>query len=213
MNTSEKQESKYLKLYHRLRQDITEGRYQYGERLPSKRALAESAGSSVITVEHSLTLLLEEGYIETRERSGCFVSYRAQDSFPVSEEAEDNAFGLQMPEKDGRDEAAEAVHFPFSLLAKTMRHVLLEHGEDILVKCPNSGLPALREAIAQYLRRSRGIQVEAEQIVIGSGAEYLYAMLTQMLGREKIYGLGFCVSEETASFPVSSAGPGRKFSM
>ena len=189
---AEKQESKYLRLYHRLRQDITEGRYQYGERLPSKRALAESAGSSVITVEHSLTLLLEEGYIETRERSGCFVSYRAQDSFPVSEEAEDNVFGLQVPETDGRDEAAgaaEAVHFPFPLLARTMRHVLLEHGEDILVKCPNSGLPALREAIAQYLRRSRGIQVEPEQIVIGSGAEYLYAMLTQMLGREKIYGL------------------------
>ncbi len=187
-----KQESKYLRLYHQLRQDITEGRYRYGEKLPSKRMLAAEGGSSVITVEHSLDLLMEEGYIESRERSGCFVSYRAEDSFPVSEGGEGNVGEPLLPEADGRDEAGRSeaeTGFPFSTLAKTMRHVLLEQSESILMKCPNSGLPALREAIAQYLRRSRGIQVEMEQIVIGSGAEYLYAMLAQMLGREKIYGL------------------------
>ena len=69
----------YLQLYHILREAITGGEYPYGARLPSKRTLADDAGVSVITVEHSFDLLVEEGYIEARERSGYFVSYQAAD--------------------------------------------------------------------------------------------------------------------------------------
>jgi GntR family transcriptional regulator/MocR family aminotransferase len=47
----------------------------------------------------------------------------------------------------------------------------------------------LREAIAQYLARSRRIMVSPEQIVIGSGSEYLYNLIVQMLGRERTFAL------------------------
>lgn len=52
---------------------------------PSKRLIASETGVSVITVEHALAILCDEGYLESRERSGFFVSFAAADCFPVSE--------------------------------------------------------------------------------------------------------------------------------
>ena len=83
----------------------------------------------------------------------------------------------------------EQEQFPFTVLAKTARKVLTEHGEKLLQRSPNSGTMFLREAIAQYLARSRRIIVSPEQIVIGSGSEYLYNLIVQMLGRERTFAL------------------------
>ena len=70
-----------------------------------------------------------------------------------------------------------------------MRRVLSDYAERILVKSPNSGCMELRQAIADYLARSRGIRIRPEQVIVGSGAEYLYGLVVQLLGRELIYGL------------------------
>lgn len=80
----------YLKIYEALRGDITSGAYALGGRVPSKRTMAEQTDTSVITVEHAYDLLIDEGYIEARERSGYFVCYRSEDAFPVGD-ASDNA--------------------------------------------------------------------------------------------------------------------------
>ena len=71
----------YIQLYEQLRQDIVKGILPYGSKLPSKRLLAEETEVSVITVEHTYSILCEEGYIESRERSGYFVVYRENDFF------------------------------------------------------------------------------------------------------------------------------------
>ena len=173
-------QSAYLQLYHQLRGDIVSGVYPNGKKLPSKRLLAEQTGVSVITVEHAYAILCDEGYLEPRERSGYFVSYSAADCFPVAEP--DSV--RQLP--SARDLADD---FPFSVLAKTMRRVLSEYGESILVKSPNNGCTELRKAIAAYLARGRGINVAPSQIVIGSGAEYLYGLIVQLLGRERVFAL------------------------
>lgn len=173
-------QSAYLQLYHQLRGDIVSGVYPNGKKLPSKRLLAEQTGVSVITVEHAYAILCDEGYLESRERSGYFVSYSAADCFPVAEP--DSV--RQLP--SARDLADD---FPFSVLAKTMRRVLSEYGESILVKSPNNGCTELRKAIAAYLARCRGINVAPSQIVIGSGAEYLYGLIVQLLGRERVFAL------------------------
>ena len=173
-------QSAYLQLYHQLRGDIVSGVYPNGKKLPSKRLLAEQTGVSVITVEHAYAILSDEGYLEPRERSGYFVSYSAADCFPVAEP--DSV--RQLP--SARDLADD---FPFSVLAKTMRRVLSEYGESILVKSPNNGCTELRKAIAAYLARCRGINVAPSQIVIGSGAEYLYGLIVQLLGRERVFAL------------------------
>lgn len=172
-------QSAYLKLYERLRRDIVAGVYGYGAKLPSKRVMAEEAGVSVITVEHAYGILTDEGYIEPKERSGYFVCYREKDFLSTGE-------GTLPPMVQSTHSGGG--EFSFSVLARTMRRVLSEYGERILVKSPNHGCPELRRAIAAYLARMGGMQVRPEQIIIGSGAEYLYSMIAQLFSHH-IFGL------------------------
>ena len=175
-------EKAYLQLYYQLRKDITAGVYPYGSKLPSKRILAEESGVSVITVEHSYSLLCDEGYIEARQRSGYFVIYR-QDDF-ISSDAP-----VPAPTAQTAHSHSSSGDFPFTVFARTLRKVLLDRGEDILVKSPNHGCRELRNAICAYLARSIGISASPEQIIIGSGAEYLYSLIAQLLGKDCTFGL------------------------
>ncbi len=171
----------YLQLYERLREDIIEGVYPFGSKLPSKRLLAEESGVSVITVEHAYALLAEEGYIEARPRSGYYAIYRERDFLSTALTA------AVAPRKASPHHPHTA--FPYSVLARTMRKVLSDYGEEILLKSPNRGCAELRGAIAAYLARSAGMQVRPEQIIIGAGAEYLYSLIAQLLGEGRIFGL------------------------
>lgn len=85
--------------------------------------------------------------------------------------------------------AAGFPHFPFSVLARAMRKVISERGESILERSPNMGCVELRGAISRYLARSRGIAADIDQIVIGSGSEYLYGLIVELLGRGRVYGI------------------------
>ena len=69
----------YLQLYRQIRDDIIAENYPYNTRLPSKRNLAEETGVSTVTVEHAYALLCDEGYVESRERSGFVVIFRKTD--------------------------------------------------------------------------------------------------------------------------------------
>ncbi len=182
----------YLQLYESLKKDIVTGAFPYGGKMPSKRTLAEETGVSVITVQHAYEILCEEGYLEGRQRSGYFAIYKDSDFFSVAD-------GAAMEAETGRSQRGYAAEqhsghnakksFPFSVLSRTMRKVLLDYGDSILVKSPNHGCAELRTAISAYLARSNGINVRPEQIVIGSGAEYLYSLIVQLLGKERIFGL------------------------
>ena len=169
-------DSAYMQLYKQIRRDIVNGVYKYGSRLPSKRLVATETGVSVITTQHAYELLCDEGYAESRQRSGYYVIYTAGECLPVSDSSEN------IRQNNYHNVNTE---FPFSVYSKTVRKVLSEYGDGILVKSPNNGCRELRQAIASYLGRSRGITVEPKQIVIGSGAEYLYSIIIQTVGRSR----------------------------
>jgi len=198
----------YLQLYRRLASDIASGVYPYGTKLPSKRTVIAETGLSAVTVEHAFSLLADEGYVATRERSGVYAAYREGRTDAVrgaeGDAARCGASGTDAP--DGgtvsvpppyarfRAYGAPSRHhdagdFPFTVLAKAMRKVLADYGDRILVKSPNHGAPELRSEIASYLARSRGIAVPPARIIIGSGAEYLYGLIAQLLGRDRVYAL------------------------
>ncbi len=181
-----KKEAVYIKLYKKLRDEILSDIYPYGAKLPSKRQLSEDLGISIITVEHAIEILCEEGYINSVERSGYFVCYKENDGFASVSESRRETFTPSLQHLNQSDSSSL---FPFSVFAKTMRRVLTEYGESILIKSPNNGTDELRIAISDYLARSRGIKVTKKQIIIGSGAEYLYGLLVQLLGRNLIYGI------------------------
>ncbi len=171
----------YLQLYKQIRDDIIAENYPYNTKLPSKRGLAEETGVSTITVEHAYALLCDEGYVESRERSGFVVIFRKADGFAASSELHTESL-THHNEHTYPD-------FPLSVLSKTMRRVLTEHGDILLDKAPNCGCIELREAIRHYLARNRGIQVGVEQIIIGAGSEYLYGLIVELLGRNLIYAI------------------------
>lgn len=178
----------YLQLYNQIRDDIIAGNYTYNMKLPSKRSLAAEIGVSTITVEHAYALLCDEGYVEARERSGFVVIFRKSDGFAVSSEHRTEYLKHHAEHTKHQNEKSHP-DFPLSVLSKTMRRVLTEHGDLLLEKSPNCGCFELREAIRRYLARNRGILVDVEQIVIGAGSEYLYRLIVELLGRHRIYAI------------------------
>ncbi len=179
---TEKKPYIYLKIYEQLKKEIIAGVYPYGSRLPSKRTLAEEMGTSVIPVEHAYELLCEEGYAQARARSGHFAVYREDDMITNPEPQKAKPVPLS-PARAAKSD------FPYTVLAKTMRRVLLDYQAKIMIKSPNHGCPELRQALSLYLKRSCKMEARPEQILIGSGAEYLYGLAVQLLGRGRIFGI------------------------
>ena len=171
-------EPAYMQIYRELRGRIIAGAFVQGAKMPSKRELARDCLVSVVTVEHAYQLLCDEGYCEMRQRSGCYVKYAPDSFFPVSSLAK-GSFTADI------SEVQHSENIPFTSVAAVLRKVLLDYGERILMKSPNNGCKQLRDAICRYLSRCRKITVSSGQIVIGSGAEYLYGICIQMLGRER----------------------------
>lgn len=172
----------YLQIYRQIRDDIIAGAFPYNSKLPSKRLLADEIGISTITIEHAYSLLCDEGYTEARERSGYYVIFKQTDCFASSDISSALPIRHKIP-------TPSYPNFSISILSKTMRKVLSDYYNVILEKSPNTGCLDLRNAIKQYLLRNRAMNVEIDQIVIGSGAEYLYTLIIELLGKDKIFAI------------------------
>lgn len=80
--------------------------------------------------------------------------------------------------------------FPYAAWARMLRRVLADESERTVLEASRpQGSPRLRAAIAVHLRGFRGMEVHPDQIVIGSGAQSLYGLLVQLLGRDLVYGV------------------------
>lgn len=177
-------EKKYLTIYKNMKEQILCGEYPAGEKLPSKRITADKFGCSVITVETAYDMLADEGYITTKERSGYYVS-QIKTLSDSSQTQKNIIFDYLKPPTIDYN-----VHdFEYSLWFKTIRKVISERGQELFIKSPNMGCAVLRNAIADYLYRYRGMVAQPAQIIIGSGAEQLYEIVVKLLGRELTYGI------------------------
>ena len=177
----------YEQLYEHLRDDMLAGRIKKGEKLPSKRMLADQLQVSLITVENAYSQLIAEGYVRAVQRSGYFAQYSGDTAEPRVREPQ-NHFETQREETTQQQSASETL-FPFSVWTRLMRSVILEQGMRLLQPVASGGAYELREAVSGYLYRARGIFVPPERVIVGSGTEYLYNLLIQLLGRDKRYGV------------------------
>ncbi|HTM30830.1 MAG TPA: PLP-dependent aminotransferase family protein [Vicinamibacterales bacterium] len=178
----------------RLRADIQAGRLGPGVRMPSSRRLAALARTARGTVVAALEQLESEGYLFTRRRSGTFVARRlatgpakpagaakarARVASSVSElepfirfTASPQPFVTNLPALD---------LFPTAIWGRvTARRVRRLSMRD-LAGCDVSGYRPLREAVADYLRRSRGVNCVTEQVVIVSGVQEALATIARLL--------------------------------
>jgi GntR family transcriptional regulator/MocR family aminotransferase len=183
------EKNKYYSLYSHIRDDILCGNLHSGEKLPSKRSLAQNLSVSVITIQTAYDQLLAEGYIISRERSGYFVADVNVDFYGESEVTYPEQRTKKTYKLDLVSGSTPAKLFPFSVWAKLMRATLADEGEHLLERVPCDGDSSLKVAIADYLYRCRGVKVNPRYVVIGAGAEYLYGVIVQLLGRDKFYAV------------------------
>lgn len=206
-------DSLYEHLYKAIKNDIINGTLTSDSRLPSKRTFAKNLNISTITVENAYAQLIAEGYIYSIPKKGYFVSQISD--MPVADfdaklssqkkAMKDSADILahKLPTGASMTIAKENIHyiadflsnnvnhenFPFSIWAKLMRETIAEEKESLMTPLPSGGSYELRSAIASHLLQFRGMNVAPEQIIIGAGTEYLYGILIQLLGRNRIYAV------------------------
>ncbi len=183
----------YDALYRAIKEDILAGRLPAGEKMPSKRMLAQHLRVSVVTVQNAYAQLVAEGYLSSREKKGYFVENMGT-TLPVGFSTKKEPL-VEKSEKspgwfaDFVSNSIAAEDFPFSVWSKTMRSVILEKEKALLAPMAATGTPELRAAIARHLARYRGLSVSPEQVVVGAGTEYLYTLVLQLLGRDKLYAV------------------------
>lgn len=176
----------YQQLYDHLVHQIRAGRLRRGDRLPGKRSLAGQLAVAVNTVDTAYQMLVAEGYLEARPRSGFFV-LEAADVLPQSEGRPASA-----PEPPPQAPAGPPVRFdlstggvdtdlfPFRTWGRIQKELLYGGGE-LLSHGHRQGDESLRSALAAYLRSYRGVVCTPDQIVVGAGVEYLLGLLAQLL--------------------------------
>ena len=174
---------------------IQRGVIAAGEALPSTRALATELKVSRNTAVYAYDRLISEGYLETQSRSGVFVSSSimlSRHSKWPSETAGAllTAEETPLPTRLGapapfRPCQPDVGLFPLLVWNRMRGRVLRSDGRSLLhyQAASVSGLPALRESVAAYLRDSRGVRCEGRQVVITSGSQQALFILATLLLR------------------------------
>jgi GntR family transcriptional regulator/MocR family aminotransferase len=148
-----------------LREAIAGGRLRVGTSLPSSRALAHDLGISRGTVLEAYMHLAAEGWILGRRGSGTVVaSAGTADSDPADEK--------RTPRKwrhDLRAGRPDPTSFPRAAWLRALRRALATAPGEALGLGDAAGRPELREQLAAYLARSRGLRVRPGQIVVTTG--------------------------------------------
>lgn len=180
-----KKQKLYISLYEQLKNQIIEGQYQAQDKFPSKRQLSEHLSLSHTTIEHAYQLLLDEGFIYSKPRSGYYVSdiqslpvININNQFieiePKTPESKQYKYAFNLAEID-------AEYFPLNLFRKYAKEAFEDNELALLEKGDIQGELNLRQQIAHYLFNSRGVSCHPNQIVIGSSTEQLLNMITDLL--------------------------------
>lgn len=164
----------YQQIYLRLRNAITDGLISPGQRIPAARALAKELGLARGTIESAYSLLASEGYVQARGQAGTVVmpglehiggtplpAVPASASIPALPQTQPVApFQMGLPALDA---------FPRKIWARLAARCARSTQIQDMVYPPLAGVTILREAIAGYLRVSRGINCVPQQVFITSG--------------------------------------------
>ena len=181
----------YRWLYDELRAAILSGHLRPGARLPATRDLAAQYGLSRPTIVTAFEQLQSEGYVEGKTGSGTYVSQTLPDellqapraqalattrrrriplsdyarrlrAIPGAESRPARAFRATQPALDA---------FPTDRWAQVAARRLRRVSANLLSGGEALGYRPLREAVAEYLNTSRGVNCSAEQVVINSGVQ------------------------------------------
>ena len=181
----------YDQLYSGLKEAIITKKIAVGEKLPSKRKLADFLNISQTTIEIAYAQLLAEGYIMSKSRVGYFVE--EIDDLPYIQQDVTTILNEQPKKKtytiDFNPGSIDIDAFPFQIWRKYARDLFDDTSKELLLTGAPQGELALRTEIAHYLYQSRGVVCSPEQIVIGSGTEQLLPMILRLFKEDACFAL------------------------
>ncbi|GAA1467583.1 PLP-dependent aminotransferase family protein [Nocardiopsis exhalans] len=183
-----------------LREAMSTGTLRAGERLPSSRGLATQLGVSRTVVTDAYQQLYAEGWLDGRHGSGTFVT--EHEPLPGPEAGPETPRDPVVPRGTGavreRPSRAEIrrsgtvdlrpgapwVHdHDRAALRRAWRHAAEHPPSD---DPDPRGLPRLRALLAEHLRRTRGVRVGPENILVtrgtGNGLDLVGAMISATAG-------------------------------
>lgn len=174
----------YQALYQQLKAQIQTGVLPCGAKLPSKRKLSEQLGISINTVDSAYCQLEAEGFIQSAPRRGFFVLETGM--LPQISPAPSGAPARTVPHApawrvDFSPSGMARQQFPFGVWRRLMKNCFNEYDENLLLRTPPQGDYGLRQAVADYLYRARGVQCTPDQIIIGAGTDNLLFILSYIL--------------------------------
>jgi len=160
-----------------LRDAVRSGRLAPGTRLPSTRVLAGDLGVSRRLVVDAYSHLVAEGFLLSRRGSGTTVA--------LVDSASGAEWGAIEPTRrydvDFLPGTPDLGSFPRHAWLRSLRQGLAETESDAFGYVDPQGLAAARVAVAEYLRRTRGVLADPRCIVLCSGVTQAVALLGQML--------------------------------
>ena len=182
-------------LYQALRERILDGRLASGTRLPASRELATLLGISRNTVTRALDQLYAEGYVNGRVGDGTYIAdltrHRPAPVAAVAPAAASPAMQLlhnhhlATPAKGAPRAFRIGVPafdlFPFETWTRLQARFWRKPSPARLGYGAPAGDLQLRELIAAYLRNSRGLTCEAQQVLITCGSQQAISLCAQLL--------------------------------
>src|SRR5699024_7028397 len=171
----------YQQIYQHIKQAILNNQLQAYGKLPSKRKLSEQLGVSVNSVTSAYEQLVAEGYIYTKEKQGYYVEaiVSLMDTEIEAEELPEDLIE-EVPDDTGwvsfSHMTSDVRLFPMNEWLKAQRQAMTKKRSDLSSPSHFHWYYVDRETIATFIKESRGVNREPQQIVNG--------LVTQMLIRE-----------------------------
>ncbi|NGO73046.1 PLP-dependent aminotransferase family protein [Streptomyces boncukensis] len=159
-----------------LREAVREGRLAPGSRLPPYRSLAADLGLARNTVASAYAELVAEGWLTARQGSGTRVSERAAQRRPQRAPRRPPR-PARGPRYDLRQGQPDASSFPRTAWAAAARRALSAAPHEAFGPGDPQGRVELREALAEYLARARGVRTTPDRIVVCSGFVHALRLL------------------------------------
>ena len=169
----------YIQLYDFIKDEIQTGKMVSNSKLPSKRKLSKYLEISQNTVESAYDQLITEGYIISLPRKGYYVS-ELQEVINIKSKKEyiNEKSSKKKPYKyEFYSSRVDIEGFPYTIWRRIYKEVLTEDNNELLQIGHSQGDRNLRKVINNYLRFSRGVNSNIDNIIIGAGTEYLIQII------------------------------------
>ncbi|MFC4303684.1 PLP-dependent aminotransferase family protein [Cohnella boryungensis] len=178
----------FRQIYETFRRRILQGELQSGEKLPSTRELASSLQVSRTVIVEAYEQLLAEGYIEGRHGSGTYVAEGAYlQTVGAAPEGPVPGLALSSP-LPGRPDLIDFRHglpaldlFPRKLWGELAKRTCSRTAPEAFGYGRPEGRSELRQTLCHYLRRSRGVLCEPDQLIVTTGATQAISLIARML--------------------------------